>query len=249
MLQAGLRSGRRWAHVCSIICTYPYSVVRGHLYVLWLLPATLHLAMQDTHTCRARPLESAHLTAAWHASNANVILPDLRTASFILLLMRDNGMLMPAVQQWYNQSSLVEFYQDDNIRAGVKSYMGKIIMRNNTITGRLYRDEPAILAWDIMNEPQFPGDDTGKLLTVSCLWLTTICLGSDIHIHVSEMTPAACTSFVCLAACSCVPWGWVLGCMHAFSGHRRRICAQGSMGILRPSTRRRSAENPQAVRV
>ena len=38
-----------------------------------------------------------------------------------------------------------------------KSYMGKIIMRNNTITGRLYRDEPAILAWDIMNEPQFLG--------------------------------------------------------------------------------------------
>ena len=76
-------------------------------------------------------------------------------------------MLLSAVQQWYNQSSLVEFYQDDNIRAGVKSYMGKIIMRNNTITGRLYRDEPAILAWDIMNEPQFPGDDTGKLLTVS----------------------------------------------------------------------------------
>ncbi|CAK0784598.1 hypothetical protein CVIRNUC_007802 [Coccomyxa viridis] len=71
----------------------------------------------------------------------------------------------PQWAQWYNQSSLVEFYQDDNIRAGVKSYMGKIIMRNNTITGRLYRDEPAILAWDIMNEPQFPGDDTGKLLT------------------------------------------------------------------------------------
>lgn len=127
---------------------------------------------------RARPLESAHLTAAWHASNANVILPDFRTASSILLLIRDIRMLMPAVQQWYNQSSLVEFYQDDNIRAGVKSYMGKIIMRNNTITGRLYRDEPAILAWDIMNEPQFPGDDTGKLLTVSCLWLKTICLGS-----------------------------------------------------------------------
>ena len=80
-------------------------------------------------------------------------------------------MLLRAVQQWYNQSSLVEFYQDENIRAGVKSYMGKIIMRNNTITGRLYRDEPAILAWDIMNEPQFPGDDTGKLLTVSISWL------------------------------------------------------------------------------
>ena len=106
-------------------------------------------------------------------------------------LIETAQLLLPAVQQWYNQSSLVEFYQDKNIRAGVKSYMGKIIMRNNTITGRLYRDEPAILAWDIMNEPQFPGDDTGKLLTVSFSGLSPYALGQLFTSHVTQHGPCS----------------------------------------------------------
>ena len=128
-------------------------------------------------------------------------------------------MLLPAVQQWYNQSSLVEFYQDQNIRAGVKSYMGKIIMRNNTITGRLYRDEPAILAWDIMNEPQFPGDDTGKLLTVSFPWLQyTICAKSAVKTHIPDTVPAAFTRLVYFVACPCrfTPYMSLLGLAGAF---------------------------------
>lgn len=70
-------------------------------------------------------------------------------------------------------------------RAGVKAYMQKIVMRNNTITGRLYRDEPAILAWDVCNEPLFPGDDTGKLLTVrsslACLLSADLFLSIRFH--------------------------------------------------------------------
>lgn len=52
-------------------------------------------------------------------------------------------------------------------RDGFKKYVRSIVLRNNTLTGRLYRDEPAILAWDLVNEPFNYGDDSGKVLTVS----------------------------------------------------------------------------------
>ena len=121
--------------------------------------------------CMSLILESADLQAAWLCLHAFHACRFSVSAISTLCPIRRGPTLLPALQQWYNQSSLVDFYQDEHIRAGVKSYMGKIIMRNNTITGRLYRDETAILAWDIMNEPQFPGDDTGRLLTVSLPWL------------------------------------------------------------------------------
>lgn len=41
------------------------------------------------------------------------------------------------------------------------------MLRNNTITGVTYRDDATIMAWDLVNEPFNPGDDTGKILTVS----------------------------------------------------------------------------------
>ena len=45
--------------------------------------------------------------------------------------------------------------------------MTAIVLRKNTFTGVLYRDDPTILAWDIANEPSNPGDDSGDILQVS----------------------------------------------------------------------------------
>lgn len=38
------------------------------------------------------------------------------------------------------------------VKAAYKSWVSVIIRRNNTITGRRYADEPAILSWEPMNE-------------------------------------------------------------------------------------------------
>ena len=54
-------------------------------------------------------------------------------------------------------------------RDAFKNYVRSIVLRNNTLTGRLYRDDPAILAWDLVNEPFNYGDDSGKVMTVSIL--------------------------------------------------------------------------------
>ena len=47
-----------------------------------------------------------------------------------------------------------------------KDYATAIILRQNTITGTLYRDDPNILAWDLINEPANNGDQSGDVLYV-----------------------------------------------------------------------------------
>ena len=53
------------------------------------------------------------------------------------------------------------------LQAQYKDYVTAIILRKNSITGTVYRDDPTILAWDIANEPSNPGDDSGDVLQVS----------------------------------------------------------------------------------
>ena len=51
-------------------------------------------------------------------------------------------------------------------QAAYKDYVTAIILRKNTVTKVLYRDDPNILAWDLINEPAFPGDESGDGLHV-----------------------------------------------------------------------------------
>ena len=51
-------------------------------------------------------------------------------------------------------------------QAAYKDYATALILRRNSATGRLYRDDPGILAWDLINEPANPGDEAGDVLHV-----------------------------------------------------------------------------------
>lgn len=68
---------------------------------------------------------------------------------------------------------------DDLMQAAFKDYVTAIVLRQNTITDTAYRDDPTILAWDLVNEPANPGDETGNVLHVST-FLTRI--PSALHI-------------------------------------------------------------------
>lgn len=45
------------------------------------------------------------------------------------------------------------FYVDPRVKSAYKNYARTIISRKNTITGVAYADEPAILGWEVLNEP------------------------------------------------------------------------------------------------
>jgi mannan endo-1,4-beta-mannosidase len=48
------------------------------------------------------------------------------------------------------------FYTNDTTRRLYREHVEKIITRRNTITGTLYRDDPTIMAYELMNEAQAP---------------------------------------------------------------------------------------------
>lgn len=58
-----------------------------------------------------------------------------------------------------------DFYRDSTIRQWYKNYIGMLFNRVNVFTGRMYKDEPAILAWELANEPR-SSDRTGSLVSV-----------------------------------------------------------------------------------
>ena len=68
--------------------------------------------------------------------------------------------------QWANGTSILDFYSDPAISGWYQTNVRTIVTRVNSITGIKYSDDPAIFAWELINEPGVPGDDTGSILTV-----------------------------------------------------------------------------------
>jgi mannan endo-1,4-beta-mannosidase len=47
-----------------------------------------------------------------------------------------------------------DFYTDDQCRTWYKRYVEQVLTRENTLTGRVYRDDPTILMWELANEAE-----------------------------------------------------------------------------------------------
>ena len=75
--------------------------------------------------------------------------------------------------QWAKGSSILDSFTDQTILSWYLNCVEKIVTRVNALTGIAYKDDPAIFAWDLINEPHAPGDDSGKLLTVCQYYAST----------------------------------------------------------------------------
>jgi mannan endo-1,4-beta-mannosidase len=56
--------------------------------------------------------------------------------------------------QWFQLTGRDQFYRNADVRAAYRDYVEHLLLRVNTRTGRQYKDEPAILAWELANEPR-----------------------------------------------------------------------------------------------
>jgi mannan endo-1,4-beta-mannosidase len=77
---------------------------------------------------------------------------------------------MPQYLKWFELSSHDQFYRDGRCRAAYWLWVEQLLGRHNPFTGRAYKDEPAILAWELANEPRCPDVKDGEQLLISWIW-------------------------------------------------------------------------------
>lgn len=80
----------------------------------------------------------------------------------LILTFVDNWSFAGGAQQmqaWYgSRDETTFFFTDPRTMRDYMTWVKFVIERRNTITGRIYRDDPTIMAWELINEPQAPLD-------------------------------------------------------------------------------------------
>lgn len=56
--------------------------------------------------------------------------------------------------QWAGAEGHDPFFTDSDVKQLFKNHIDAMVNRRNTINNRLYKDDPTIFAWDLMNEPR-----------------------------------------------------------------------------------------------
>ncbi|KAH7654097.1 Mannan endo-1,4-beta-mannosidase protein [Dioscorea alata] len=57
-----------------------------------------------------------------------------------------------------------DFFSDPTIKGYYKAHVKTVLTRVNTITNVMYKDDPTIFAWELINEPRCPSDPSGDKL-------------------------------------------------------------------------------------
>jgi len=57
-----------------------------------------------------------------------------------------------------------QFWTNPHCMEWYKTYVAKLLTRTNTITGRVYKDDPTIFAWEVVNEPRCESDFGGATI-------------------------------------------------------------------------------------
>lgn len=63
--------------------------------------------------------------------------------------------------EWYGKAPHHLFYTDPAVRGAFKNWSSTLVQRRNSLTGRAYRDDPTIFAWELANEPRCTVEESG----------------------------------------------------------------------------------------
>ncbi|XP_011083658.1 mannan endo-1,4-beta-mannosidase 7-like [Sesamum indicum] len=69
-----------------------------------------------------------------------------------------------ARNQGQNLSSDDDFFTNSAVKGYYKNHIKAVLTRENSITGIAYKDDPTIMAWELMNEPRCSRDPSGSTI-------------------------------------------------------------------------------------
>ncbi len=83
------------------------------------------------------------------------------------------------------------FYQTPAAVELYRGYVASLIQRRNTVNGRIYRDDPTIMTWELANEPRPCADDStaAKDVPIFCDWIDA----TARFIHEQDPNHLVCT--------------------------------------------------------
>lgn len=91
--------------------------------------------------------------------------------------------------KWYVEQTgggdVDEFYTRPETRAAYKAWVSRVLNRVNARTGLAYKDDPAIFAWQLANEPRCPSDPSGDTLVEWAREMSAFVKSIDPHHLVS----------------------------------------------------------------
>ncbi|KAF8112957.1 hypothetical protein N665_0058s0056 [Sinapis alba] len=68
--------------------------------------------------------------------------------------------------EWAGLDEPDEFYKNSVVKQFYKNHVKTVLTRKNTITGRVYKEDPTIFSWELINEPRC-NDSTGSIILQS----------------------------------------------------------------------------------
>lgn len=77
-------------------------------------------------------------------------------------------------------SSDDDFFSNPVVKGFYKNHIKTVLNRHNTINGVMYKNDPTIMAWELMNEPRCTSDPSGKTIQA---WI------SEMAAHVKSIDP------------------------------------------------------------
>lgn len=75
----------------------------------------------------------------------------------VILVLTNNWKEFGGIDQyvvWYGLEHHHQFYTDERVKKAYKAWVSHLVNRVNSIDGTPYRDDPAIFAWELANEPR-----------------------------------------------------------------------------------------------
>ena len=106
------------------------------------------------------------------------IPPDLRAAWLETVNVNTLGSGTPEYVLYQRYHDL--FYTNPHARQWYQGYLEQLLFRVNRYTGRMYKDDPTILMWELANEPRCESDPSGQTLAQ---WIT------DMAVFIKQRDP------------------------------------------------------------